>query len=178
MHRDVFWEEVSDIDSSDQTRCDDDHVTDLYESLYDECLSLARRILRSEHLAEEACQEAFLQLCRETTDIDQHRAVGLVKTLVRRRAIDSVRREERLRQMVFPEDGGPNPEDLVVLRDEARRVREAVGGLDEPYRTAIVLAFYRHRSYREVAELMGVPEGTAKWWIRTALDRLKRRVGS
>lgn len=157
----------------------DEHaVADLYRFCYSDCLAIARRILMSEHLAEEAFQEAFLQFWVDIEDVDPDRALGLLKVLVRRRAIDSVRREERNRELTSADRmSAPDPADDLVTRDEAMVVLKAVMELEEPVRTAIILAFYGEQPYRLVAEIMGVPEGTAKWWIRTALARLERRLG-
>ncbi len=156
----------------------DEHaVADLYRLCYTDCLVIARRILVSEHLAEEAVQEAFLQFWVGIKDVDAHRAVGLIKVLVRRRAIDSVRREERSRRLTAAHGSAvPDPADHLVTRHEATVLLESVTQLREPMRTAIILAFYHEQPYWRVAEIMDVPEGTAKWWIRTALARLERRL--
>ncbi len=156
----------------------DEHaVADLYRFSYVDCLPIARRVLVSEHLAEEAFQEAFIQFWVGLEEVDGDRALGLLKVLVRRRAIDSVRREERNRELTSTDGTAvPDPAEGLVSRDEAKAVLEAVTELEEPLRTAVILAFYDEQPYRRVAEIMDVPEGTAKGWIRTALVRLERRL--
>lgn len=156
---------------------DEKAVADLYRFCYTDCLRVARRVLVSEHLAEEAFQEAFIQFWVGIGEVDADRALGLLKVLTRRRAIDSVRREQRNRQLTSIDGTAvPDPAEGLVSRDEAKAVLEAVTALEEPLRTAIILAFYDEQPYRRVAEIMDVPEGTAKGWIRTALVRLERRL--
>jgi RNA polymerase sigma-70 factor (ECF subfamily) len=54
-----------------------------------------------------------------------------------------------------------------------KRVRKAVGDLPMPHRQAVFLAYYQGLTYREVARVLNIPEGTAKWRLRAGL----RRVG-
>ena len=59
--------------------------------------------------------------------------------------------------------------------DEA--VREAIAGLNEIQRTALELAFFAGLTHVEVAEQLGIPLGTAKTRIRTALLKLRDALG-
>ncbi len=55
---------------------------------------------------------------------------------------------------------------------EAKAVRAALAALPDRQREAVLLAYYRGRTYRQVARDLGIPEGTAKWRLRAALSRL------
>lgn len=140
----------------------------------------AQATVRSRALAEEACQEAFLQFWSQADQIksDHSAGVGFLLALVHRRAVDSVRREERLRALSrrFTQSDVPDVAELVVASDGWATVRSAVDQLEDPHRRAIGLAFFRGQTYRRVAEIMGVPEGTAKSWIREGLTRLRARL--
>ena len=54
----------------------------------------------------------------------------------------------------------------------AERVRAAVATLPEEQRQAIALAYFGGRTYREVAEVLKIPEGTAKSRLRLGLARI------
>ena len=61
--------------------------------------------------------------------------------------------------------------------ERAGMVREALSHLPETHRTVVVLRHYEHLKFREIAEVMGIPEGTLKSRMAQALDRLSRDLG-
>lgn len=60
--------------------------------------------------------------------------------------------------------------------DGAANVRDAVQALPEAQRDGIMLTFYHHRTYREVAQELRIPEGTAKSRLRSGLATLASRL--
>jgi RNA polymerase sigma-70 factor, ECF subfamily len=79
-------------------------------------------------------------------------------------------REERLAtQAEAPYDLEREVWDLSV----ADRLRQALARLSEPERQAIGMAYFGGHTYKEVADLLGQPEGTVKTRIRTGLTRLR-----
>jgi RNA polymerase sigma-70 factor (ECF subfamily) len=63
-------------------------------------------------------------------------------------------------------------EDDVITSLTSNEVRNALSQLPEAERSAIVLAYYGGHSYREVASVLGAPEGTIKSRIRSGLSKL------
>ncbi len=59
-------------------------------------------------------------------------------------------------------------------RDTREAIERAMSELDESYRTAIELRYMAEKSYDEIAELMGVPAGTAKTYVHRGKLELKR----
>jgi RNA polymerase sigma-70 factor (ECF subfamily) len=55
-------------------------------------------------------------------------------------------------------------------------VRQAVADLPTTHRQAILLAYYHGLTYREVAQALAIPEGTAKWRLRSALHRIGEQL--
>ena len=90
-------------------RSDEEALAELYDRFGGVAYGLALRILRDEALAQDAVQEAFLAVWR-TADrflAERARASTWILTLVHRRAVDLVRREDRRRGE--PLEGAPEP---------------------------------------------------------------------
>lgn len=160
---------------------DDSALGEAYDHLAPMVFGVARRIVADPVAAEDVCQEVFVQLWTNASAIDLHRCSlrGWASVLAHRRAVDLVRRRERARRR--DEHGSRHADadcrvvDLAegaVADDRARRARTAVASLPDDQRRAIELAFWHGRSYRQVADELGIPEGTAKSRLRLGLARL------
>jgi RNA polymerase sigma-70 factor (ECF subfamily) len=94
--------------------------------------------------------------------------------IARRRGIDWTRRR-RTRPAVglsALEVASIEYEDDVLDSVEYKQVRKAVEDLPTAHRQVVFLAYYLGLTYREVAKTLSLPEGTAKWRLRSALRRI------
>jgi RNA polymerase sigma factor (sigma-70 family) len=140
---------------------------------------LALRILRDDRLAEDAVQEAFVAVWRQAASFRPERAKAQtwVLTLVHRRAVDLVRREELRRTDLLEPDadlaGADSAADDAELRDRRLAVQNALGRLPPDQREPIELAYYAGLSQSELAERLGQPLGTIKSRMFAGLKRLR-----
>jgi RNA polymerase sigma factor (sigma-70 family) len=153
----------------------------LYDRFGRVAYSVALRILRDRALAEDAVQEAFLALWRSAESYRQERAkpATWILTLVHRRAVDLVRREDRRRGE--PLDEAPEPAAGSVpeeadLRERRSAVQAALRELPADQRQALELAYYGGYTQSELAERLGVPLGTVKSRMFAGLSRLRELV--
>ena len=159
-------------------RGDHDALGELYDRFGRVAYGLAYRILRDRALAEDAVQEAFLAVWRSADAYKRERAKPStwILTVVHRRAVDLVRREERRRGEPLeaaPEPAsGPADED-VALRDRRAAVQSALAELPGDQRQAIELAYYGGLTQSELSERLGVPLGTVKSRMFAGLRRLR-----
>jgi RNA polymerase sigma factor (sigma-70 family) len=75
-----------------------------------------------------------------------------------------------------PPVAAPDPEETAVAGSVAKSVQVAVNDLPEAQREVIRLAYFDGQTYRQVAETLGIPEGTAKSRLWTGLRRLADRL--
>ena len=155
----------------------------LYDRFGRPAYGLALRILRDESLAEDAVQEAFLALWRTSARFvpERGKASTWILTLVHRRAVDLVRREERRRADALehaPEQVSRDAVDEEAwLRLQRERVQDALRKLPDQQREAIELAYYGGFTQSELAERLGQPLGTIKSRMFMGLARLRELLG-
>ena len=160
-------------------RSDEVALAELYDRYGRPAYGLALRVLRDESLAEDAVQEAFLAIWRGAEKYlpERAKASTWIMTLVHRRAVDLVRREERRRADPLPEvevdAGGPSAADTAWLRLERERVQAALGQLPDRQRETLELAYYGGFTQTELAERLGRPLGTVKSQMFAALATLR-----
>ena len=159
-------------------RSDESALAELYDRVGGTAYGLAYRVLRDEGLAEDAVQEAFLGLWRSAGSFIPERAKAStwILTLVHRRAVDLVRREQRRR--AEPLEGTPEPavgsaEEAAWLRLDRERVQGALAQLPDQQREAIELAYYGGYTQSELADRLGQPIGTIKSRMFAGLTRLR-----
>jgi RNA polymerase sigma factor (sigma-70 family) len=159
-------------------RSDEDALAELYDRYGAPAYSLARRVLRDAALAEDAVQEAFLLIWRGADRFMPERAKAStwIMTIVHRRAVDLVRREQRRRTDQLPEvlTATDTPADEAVwLRLEREHVQRALKELPDQQRETLELAYYGGFTQSELAERLGRPIGTIKSQMHTALANLR-----
>jgi RNA polymerase sigma-70 factor (ECF subfamily) len=152
----------------------------LHERFAHGMYAVAMRVTRSERLSEEAVQDAFMAVWQDPRRFDPARgSLGpWIFTLARYKAIDAVRREAAVKRRTAEVDLElyEAPDDVhndVWRRLRRERLNDAISRLPEDQRRALSLAFIQGLTHVEVAEREGIPLGTAKTRIRTALLRLR-----
>jgi RNA polymerase sigma factor (sigma-70 family) len=164
-------------------RGDEHALGELYDRIGRIAYGLALRVLRDEQLAEDAVQEGFLAVWKNAAAFRAERAKAStwILTLVHRRAVDTVRREERRRAEPLGDEaaaglGDPqaSTEEAAWLRFERERVQSALGQLPDVQREALELAYYGGFTQSELAERLGVPIGTIKSRMFAGLSRLRQ----
>jgi RNA polymerase sigma-70 factor, ECF subfamily len=164
-------------------RYDGDALAEAYRRHAGAVFALATRMLWERTTAEELVQEIFLRLWEQPERYERTR--GSLRTFLlmdaHARCVDRIRsdtrrrsREERVGRAEMAEAYDVDLEawDLTL----AEQVREALDTLQDGERAAIELAYFGGHTYREVAHILELPEGTVKSRIRTGLTRLRSQL--
>lgn len=172
---------MEDIELLARIGAGDQHALEiLHERFSPGMYAVAMRVTRSERLSEEAVQDAFMAVWQGPGRFDPSRgSLGpWMLTLARYKAIDAVRREAAAKRQTAEADlelheAPDDVHDEVWRKLRRKRLNDAISGLPEDQRRALSLAFIEGLTHVEVAEREGIPLGTAKTRIRTALLRLR-----
>ncbi|MBQ8511022.1 MAG: sigma-70 family RNA polymerase sigma factor [Clostridia bacterium] len=141
----------------------------MYHTAYD--------VLRHREDAEDAVTAAMIKLCRNMDlvfSVKPERVPRLVYTTVRNTAIDFYR-SRQLRKTVSLDEAGIDPaddEDLFGDVEDFGVLQKYVDALAEKYKTILLLRYVDGLKNREIARLLGIPEGT----VSTRMDRARRQL--
>lgn len=155
-----------------------------------ELYTYLRRYLNDAALAEDAFQTTFFQVHLKHSQFEAGRKFRpWLYTIATHQAIDAQRRNKRHRMASLDRRASRESEDLGSLLDllvskedspssgieaEERRewIHQAVADLPESLRSALTLIYYQGLKYREAADALGVPVGTVKSRLHTAVLKL------
>ena len=157
---------------------------ELYDRHAAAALAIAMRVVGSRAEAEDVVHDAFVAVWRKIDRFDAQRGSlrAWLLTVVRNRAIDRVRARRTAVDVDDADDRsllrtGPNPTwEAALDRAAANDLRQAMEALPDEQRRAVELAYFEGYTYREVAEITGVPPGTANGRLRLALAKLREAL--
>jgi len=159
-------------------------LTELYDRYGALVFGVAARLVRDPASAEDVSQEVFAHVWSRPAAFDPGCGTlrGWLTTLAHRRAVDAVRRAVREQRCAVAHGGlspsPPDPADCAVAAAVASGVWSAVDALPATQRTPILLAYAGGLTARQIAERLGIPEGTVKSRLRLGLRRLARLLAA
>jgi RNA polymerase sigma-70 factor (ECF subfamily) len=152
----------------------------------DDVFTLARYLMRNEADAEDAVQECYLRALRH---FDSYRGPAMKPWLLailrnvcnaefaRRGAMPATSEGKNDEQAEDPppiwQERQPSPEAQLLQRSDGQRIRRLLAALPQPFREAVVLRDINNLSYREIAEIAGIPLGTVMSRLARARSMLR-----
>jgi RNA polymerase sigma-70 factor (ECF subfamily) len=170
-------------------QADHDALGALYDRYGRLVYSTAYSVVSQHELATEITQDVFLRIWQkaETYQPEQGKLITWIASITRYRAIDVLRRQSvrpegntvswDLQEIQGLSDGTKRVEEQVELSLRSEKIRVALSALPEEQRAALLLAYFRGYSTREIAEELGEPLGTIKTRLRLGMQKLRGLLG-
>lgn len=132
--------------------------------------------------AEEVVQETFCEVFKHPAKLVKVRSVGAwLRAINKANALNRIRsertrrdhtdRRQRLDPKRLATTGGFSAMELQEM------IAKSVEKLPPKYRTVVVMRYLEERSYQEISDRLGIPEGTVGWMVCDALMRLHNKLG-
>ncbi len=140
--------------------------------------------------AEDVTQEVLLRLWKNWHKVKMDRIKPWLIRVTRNACIDAIRKRRSYRAVVASEgyevmltsaaDAQPDPCSVMEMSDLQHQLREALGRLNDPYRTIVILREIQDMTYAEIGKVLGVPVSTVKVYLhrgrRMLREQLRERV--
>jgi RNA polymerase sigma-70 factor (ECF subfamily) len=155
-------------------------VVALFEQEGHSLVRLARLFVDDRNAAEDLVQEAFIRLARSAGRIeDPAKAAAYLRSIVLNLARDHNRRGlVSLRHQLPFDDRRASVEDEIALRDDQRRVVEALRDLPHRQRDCLVLRYYHELGIDDIAVTLSISANSVKTHLRRGLDALERNLAA
>lgn len=160
-------------------RRDEQAFSRLYELSSANLYGVALRILKKEAAAQDALQDAFVQIWHRAADFHSGKGspMAWMGSIVRYRALDILRKQKKTVPFEHVElelyEEGSSPAAAVFDSDQARLLWQCLEELGVKQRNTIVMAFIEGLTHDELAKKIATPLGTVKSWIRRGLQSIK-----
>lgn len=157
----------------------------LYAAYATPALRTAYLITRDRAAAEDAVQEAFVQVFRRAASLREPSAFRpwfyqILVNAAKRLARSPIQRSVPL-DLAFHDRSDPtrpSPDEIALAAEEVAQVREAIAGLGEAHRVPLILRYYTALTDEEIALALNLPVGTVKSRLHHARRLLHQRVES
>jgi RNA polymerase sigma-70 factor (ECF subfamily) len=157
---------------------------ELYDRYASIALATALRVVADRGMAEDLVHDTFVTVWQKIDRFDATRGNlrSWLLTIVRNRGIDRLRASRPTMEVgeadelaLLRTSGNPTA-DAAMRNLSGAEVRDAIAQLPDEQAQAIQLAYFEGRTYREIAALTGVPQGTANGRLRLALAKLRESL--
>jgi RNA polymerase sigma factor (sigma-70 family) len=147
--------------------------------------NLARWLTRDDHDAEDVVQEAYLRALKFFGGFHGADGRAWLLAIVRNTSYTWLE-QKRARgpttafdeEIHSPKTDSPSPQQLLLREEDKQAVRRAVEALPAPLREVVVLRELEGRSYREIATIADIPQGTVMSRLARARERLRQQLGA
>lgn len=148
-------------------------------------LHVVGRIVQQQDQAEDVCQDVFIKVFKRLKSFrGESKLSTWIATIAYNTAITHIRKLKRRSELSFEDeskliaaDKGTGPNQKMLEKEEAQKyLLKLIETLPVHYRTVLTLYHLEEFSYKEIAEITGMPEGTIKSYLNRARALLKGKI--
>ena len=161
-----------------------EELEQIYNEAYRAVYWTAMSLLKNEADAEDIVQDTFVAFIESYADIkDTRKATALLKKIAANKCFDRIKlaRTDNVEDEFFenaeavPEDFLP---DTIIESAEMRKIVIDIinNSLSEDIRRTLILFYFDEMSTKEIAETLGIPQGTVLWRLNFAKKKIKKEV--
>ncbi|MBO4637051.1 MAG: sigma-70 family RNA polymerase sigma factor [Clostridiales bacterium] len=162
----------------------DNELEKIYNEAYRAVYWTAMSFLKNEADAEDIVQDSFISFIKNYSEMDDTgKATALLKKIAANKCLDRIKltktdiADEEFFENIeaVPEDFLP---DSIIESSEMRKIIMDIieNSLSEDIRRTLILFYFDEMSTKEIAEALGVPEGTVRWRLNFARNKIKKEV--
>lgn len=168
---------------------DEKAFSQLYQHASANLFAVALRILKHEKSAEDALQDAFVNIWHNASEFHAEKGLPMawMASIVRYRALDIIRRQKSAfknaqslntqsvdaAEIDVHDENQPGPMASLMQSSMAKALMACIDELNELQRDTIILAFYEGLTHEQLAARITQPLGTVKSWVRRGLQKIK-----
>jgi RNA polymerase sigma-70 factor, ECF subfamily len=166
-------------------RGDSDAFAALVKKFQDRVYQTAFHMTGNHGDADDVAQEAFFRAYRGLSGFDERAEFGTwLHRIVINSALNHLRARKRRgrREPAEAAEAVPAPESdpaqRTESREEAREVLDALTELSPTLRVTLLMATLEDMPYKDIAQTLGIPEGTVAWRVNQARKTLRKRLAA
>lgn len=162
-------------------------IADIYEMHRHTCLHIAMGIAKNQQIAEDAVQDAFIEVIKRKDKIlsmDCNHLSSYLVIIVKHKVIDILRKNKRVSDTTieslkneFKSSDIP-VEEQVIKEMEFEHLVALIAGLDEIYKTTFEMRYILELSNKEIAEILNISNENVKIRLFRARAQLKKMIGN
>ncbi len=153
-----------------------------WSSHLDAAYNLARWLVRNKSDAEDVVHDAYVQAFRYLHALREGESRPWLLAIVRNACYDRLRRGQVISESAENIDGWetstPTPESILSRKRDAEALHDAVQRLPADLREVLILREWERMSYKDIAQVTGVPSGTVMSRLSRARQQLQQSFGS
>lgn len=150
----------------------------------DRVYGFAQYYLKNREAAQDVTQDVLIRFWEHRDEVDPDRTLGWLLRVTRNACIDALRkRKTRRNAMTVNTDGldqatgsQPSPAEEAATSDFRDHLEQALDGVDEPYRSVIILREIQNLKYKEISEALDMPMNTVKVYVHRGRKKLRNQL--